>query len=182
MATLLELLDQDIAAIQEGTEFATTLTPCPPCQGVGTVIKVDRRRIVSGEDTYHLLSIRFELDIEEAREVTKRDKVFSNFDMMLNLDEENCYNMDAEDPNEQVWAVTVAGNPLFGILVKWMESWGWVMPKNFVHFWYYLPDQLIGREALVEVKHRLRKTKEEDADGNPIKVIQDYISNVVALP
>ena len=181
MTTLLEMLDQEIAEIQEGTEFATVLAPCPPVEAPGKVTKVERRQIVSGEDTYHLLSITFEIDSEEAREEIKRDKVFCGFDMMLNLDLNNCANMDAKDANEQVWAVDHSSNPSFGILIKWMQSWGWKMPKNFAYFWYYLSDELIGREGLVKVKHRLRKTKEEDVDGNPIKVTQAYISNVVPL-
>lgn len=181
MATLLELLDQEIALIQEGTEFTADIIPCPVIEAPATIVKIDRKNIVSGETTYHLLQIRFEIDSEAAREVVKRDKVFSNLDIFVPLDYENCYNMEAEDANEQVWALKTDESVQLRMLYTWMKSFGWTMPANFVHFWYYLPDHLLGREALVSIKHRLRKTKEEDSEGNPVKVIQDYVANVVAL-
>ncbi len=175
--TLLDLIEEDIAIAQDD-EFATEIIPCPEVEAIGTIVKVSRRAFTSGEETYHLLSIRWEVDSEEAREETKQDKVFVNQDMFLRLDTDNCKNMDADDAENQLWVVDKDANPSFGKLIKWAKSTGFEMPGSWIKFWTELSDEFVGKEALLRIKQSLRKSKELDEDGNPIKVVQAYVASV----
>ena len=143
-----------------------------------SIKSVRRSAFVSGEDSYFMLNIRWEIDSEEAREETRMDKVYVDQSIFLNLDHDSCMNMEAE-AEHQVWVVEKDSNPEFGRLIKWLKSTGWEMPSGWIRFWSQLSDDIVGKEALVRVKQRPRKTKELDDDGEPVVVTQAYIASVV---
>lgn len=177
MATLLDMIEDDIELAQ-GDEFATEVIPCPEGVFDANIHSITRRAFVSGETTYHLLNVRWLIDSEDAREETKMDKVYVDQPMFLNLDIENCRNMESEEAAEQLWVVEKEGNPTFGRFLKWASMIGYERPTSWIKFWVNLEDDLKGKEAMVSVKQSLRKTKELDDDGQPRKVIQSSISGI----
>jgi hypothetical protein len=93
--TLLDLLDHDIEIAQD-VEFATESIPCPTGEFPAAIHKIERRTFTSKDGTpYFMLNVRWSVDDEEAREVTKNDKVFVDQGMFLNLEEDKCVNMEA---------------------------------------------------------------------------------------
>lgn len=178
--SLLDLIEDDIA-IAQNEEFATESIPCPAVEAPATIKSVRRSAFASGETTYHTLQIRWEIDSEEAREETKMDKVFVDQNFFLNLDIEKSKNLDADDANQQLWVIEKDSNPAFGRFMKWLKSTGYEMPASWIKFWVELSDDLVGKEALVRVKQRPRKTKELDDDGEAIVVIQAYVDSVAKI-
>lgn len=177
--SLLDMIEQEIE-IAQNTEFATEAIPCPALEAPASIKSVRRSSFSSGEDTYFTLQIRWEIDSEEAREETRMDKVFVDQSIFLNLEHDKCLNMEAE-ADQQVWVVEKDSNPEFGKFIKWLKSTGWEMPSGWIRFWAQLSDDIVGKEALVKVKQRPRKTKELDDEGEPIIVIQAYIASIAKL-
>jgi hypothetical protein len=174
--SLLDMIEDEIAIAQD-TEFATESIPCPALEAPASIKSVRRSSFTSGEDTYFTLQIRWEIDSEEAREETRMDKVFVDQSIFLNLDHDSCLNMEAE-ADQQVWVVEKDSNPEFGRLIKWLKSTGWEMPSGWIRFWSQLSDDIVGKEALVKVKQRPRKTKELGDDGEPVVITQAYIASI----
>lgn len=175
--TLLDMIEEDIAIAQD-IEFSTENIQCPALEASAKIMRISRNSFTSGEDTYHTLTVRWEIDDEGAREVTKQDKVFVDQTMFLKLDEEKSKNMDAANVEDQLWVIPVDGNPDFGKFMKWAKAAKYEMPSSWIKFWISLSDDFVGKEAFVKVKQRLRKTKILDVDGNPETVVQAYIAAV----
>lgn len=180
MATLLEMLEDDIE-IAQNSEFATESIPCPALEAPGAITKIRRTSFVSGENTYHVLSITYLLDSEEAREETKTDKVYVDQSFFLNLDTEKCKNMEADDANQQLWVIEKETNPAFGRWMRWLKTTGYTMPSGWIKFWTELSDELVGKEGLVRVKQRPYKTKDLDEEGQPVIRIQAFVDAVATL-
>ncbi len=179
--TLLEMLEDDIAIAQD-EEFATEEIPCPAVEAPGTITRVRRSVFTSGENTYHALAITYLLDSEEAREVTRRDKVYVDQMFFLNLDLEASKNMEAEDADQQLWVIEKSSNPEFGRWLKWLKSAGYEMPVGWARFWTQLSDDIIGKEGLVKVKQSPRKSKTEvDEDGEPVVIVRAMVSAVATI-
>ena len=99
--TLLDMLDEDIEIAQD-VEFSTENIQCPEVEAPGKISKITRRSFSSDGKVYYMLNVRWEIDSEEAREEVKQDKVFVDQSMFLNLDEERCKNMDAQEVDAQL--------------------------------------------------------------------------------
>jgi len=178
MASLLDLLESEIA-MEQDREFSTEIIPCPTGNRIGSISKVTRRKFVSDKgDTSFMLSLQWLIDDEEAREECKSDKVYVEQAIFLNLDEAKSINLEDDDADQQVWVITFDGNPAFGKFMKWLKSDGYIQPAGWVAFWVGFAEEVIGKEALLDVTHSLRKTKELDEEGNPVMVVR---ANVKAL-
>ena len=177
---LLASLEEDIALAQD-LEFSTEDLQIPPMDAPGAVIGVSRRHFNKDGNDYYQLSIRWEVDSEEAREAIKRDKALINQDLFINIDREASLYLEEEDANDQLWVIPEAGNPDFGKLMKWATSVGYVRPTGWAKFWVNLEDDLKGKEAQIKISERWQKTKEDDEEGNPIKVKRSYVRSVAKL-
>lgn len=177
---LLASLEQDIELAQD-LEFSTENLQIPPMEAPAAVHAVSRRHFNSNGTDYYQLSIMWNVDSEEAREAIKRDKAFINQDLFLNIDREASMFLDEADANDQLWVIPEQGNPDFGKFMKWAASVGYERPTGWAKFWVQLEDDLRGKEAQIKIAERYQKTKDEDEDGNPIKVLRSYVKNVVKL-
>jgi len=174
---LLAQLEDDIELAQD-LAFSTEDINCPVGEFPGVITKVARRTFTSGENTFFMLNVTWSIDDPEVREHCKRDKVFVQQDMFLELDEEHSRFMDEEDAEDQLWVIPGTGNAGFGRFMKWAEDAGYDRPTGWAKFWVTLEDSLKGKEALLRVRERLQKTKDLDDEGNPVMVYRSYIDKV----
>lgn len=177
---ILAALEEDIELAQD-LEFSTENLQIPPMDAPAVITKVSRRHFNSNGTDYYSLNISWEVDSEEAREAVKRDKAFIDQSLFLNIDAEKSQFLDEEDANDQLWVIPSDGNPDFGRFMKWAESVGYVRPNGWAKFWVQLEDDLKGKEAQIKISERYVKTKDEDEDGNPIKVLRSYVRSVAKL-